>query len=60
MRKSKLVEEKQETRGTIAKFGIFWGLLVLPFVLAKRLQARRQAPSRSWWQRLRKRLPRRR
>jgi hypothetical protein len=52
----KLVEEKQETKGTIAKFGIFWGLLVLPFVVAKRFRAKRQAPI-SRLQRLLKRLP---
>lgn len=54
----KLVEEKHETKGTIAKFGIFWGLLVLPFMVAKRFRKQRQKPP-SWLQRLLKRLPRR-
>lgn len=63
MSKPKLVEEKAETRGTIAKFGIFWGLLVLPFVVIKRFRNRRQTPqsrAQRYLKQIKARLPGRR
>lgn len=37
----KLVEEKQESTGTIAKAGLFWAILAIPLILWRKLRRRR-------------------
>lgn len=37
----RLVEEKEESTGTLAKAGLFWAILAIPLLLWRRLRRRR-------------------